>query len=266
MPQYLNATMSHFLIDTHAHLYSDSFDEDRKEMIQRALDNNIQHFFLPNIDEASIPGMLELEAAYPGRCHAMMGLHPCSVKADYKTVLNKMYKYLGERKFCAVGEIGLDYYWSKEFIAEQKDAFRIQCAWSKDLEVPIVIHARDSIDDLIQLVKEEQKGNMSGIFHCFTGTLEQANQIIDLGFKLGLGGVLTFKNAKLDRVIEHVDLEHLVLETDAPYLTPHPHRGKRNESAYVKLVAEKLADIKQTGMEQIARATSENALKLFGLN
>lgn len=255
-----------FLIDTHAHLYAEQFDEDRTEMMQRAFDNGIQHIFLPNIDEASIPGMLDLEAAYPNQCHAMMGLHPCSVDANYKQVLDGMRQWFDKRSFCAVGEIGLDYYWSKEFVKEQKDAFRIQCRWAKELDIPIIIHARDSLDDLIEIVREEKTDNFRGIFHCFGGTLEQANQIVELGFIMGLGGVLTFKKANLGAVIEHVGLEHLVLETDAPYLTPKPYRGKRNESAYVRYVAEKLAEVKGISVDEVAETTSANALKLFGMN
>lgn len=253
------------LIDTHAHLYANQFDNDRDEMIQRAFDNDIQHLFLPNIDEASIDGMLALETQYPNQCHAMMGLHPCSVDTNYKTVLSKMEQWLDQRLFCAVGEIGLDYYWSKEFVAEQKDAFRIQCRWAKELDIPIVIHARDSLDDLIEIVTEEKTENFRGIFHCFGGNIEQANKIINLGFWMGLGGVLTFKKANLGAIVEQIDLKHLVLETDAPYLTPTPYRGKRNESAYIRIIAEKLAEIKGIDIDEVARITSENALKIFGI-
>lgn len=251
------------LIDTHAHLYSPEFDQDRPAMIQRAIDNGVQQFFLPNVDASSIPKMLELEAQYPGKCHAMMGLHPCSVDGNYKAVLAEMEKMLAERPFCAIGEIGLDYYWSLEFVKEQKDAFRIQCQWAKELDLPIVIHARDSLDDLIAMVGEEKTENFRGIFHCFGGSLEQAQKIIDLGFLMGLGGVLTFKKANLDVIVQDIDLKHLVLETDAPYLAPVPHRGKRNESAYIRLVAEKLAEIKGVSVEEVGEITSQNALKLF---
>jgi len=251
------------LIDTHTHLYAQQFDKDRSEMMQRAMDQGVEHFFLPNIDADSIGPMLELEAQYPEHCHAMMGLHPCSVGADYKQQLAQVREWLDKRPFCAVGEIGLDYYWSKEFVEQQKQAFRTQCQWAKELDLPIVIHARDSLDDLIALVGEEKTPNFRGIFHCFGGTKEQAQQIIDLGFWIGLGGVLTFKNSKLDKVVKDIDLKHIVLETDSPYLTPTPHRGKRNESSYVKLVAQKLAAVKEVSLEEIARITSENALKIF---
>lgn len=251
-------------IDTHAHLYANQFDKDRTAVIERAVEKGVEQFFLPNIDLESIAPMLALEEEFPERCHAMMGLHPCSVDANYKKVLTTIEEWLSKRPFCAVGEIGLDYYWSQEFIKEQKDAFRIQCRWAKELDVPIVIHARDSIDDLIQLVGEEKTDNFRGIFHCFGGSPEQAQQIIDLGFLLGLGGVLTFKKARLDEVVAPIDLKHLVLETDAPYLSPTPYRGKRNESAYIPIIAQKLAEAKGLPIATIAEATTQNALELFG--
>lgn len=253
------------LIDTHTHLYASQFDQDREEMLQRAIDNGIHHFFLPNIDLESIDGMLALEAAHPEHCHAMMGLHPCSVDANFEAALEIVKKWLDKRPFCAVGEIGLDYYWSKEFVAQQQEAFRIQCGWAKELDRPIVIHARDSIDDLISIVREEKTSNFRGIFHCFGGTVEQAKEIIDLGFLLGIGGVLTFKKAKLDAVLEQIDLQHLVLETDAPYLSPTPYRGKRNESAYIKIIGEKLAEVKGISLEEVAAVTSKTALDLFSM-
>ncbi|MCP4438051.1 MAG: TatD family hydrolase [Aureispira sp.] len=257
--------MNTFLVDTHTHIYVPKFDEDRDAMIQRAIDSNVQHFFLPNIDRPSIPQMLELEAAYPERCHAMMGLHPCSVDGDYMKTLALMEKWFEKRSFCAVGEIGLDYYWDKTHIKEQKEAFRIQSRWAKELDIPIVIHARDSLDDLIQLVGEEKTDNFRGVFHCFGGSLEQAQKIIDLGFLMGIGGVLTFKKAGLDAVVKDIDLKHLVLETDSPYLTPHPYRGKRNESAYIKIIAERLAKVKGISLEEVAKATTANAFELFGI-
>ncbi len=253
------------LIDTHAHLYAKEFDFDRDAMISRAISQGVEKFYLPNVDLESIPRMLELEAKYPERCFAMMGLHPCSVEADYKTVLSEIEKQLFARKFVAVGEIGLDYYWSKDFIAAQKDAFRTQCRWAIDLNIPIIIHARESMDDLIQIVKEEKKDErLRGIFHCFGGTLEQAQQIIDLGFWMGIGGVLSYKKSGLDEIVKDIPLEWLVLETDAPYLTPVPHRGKRNESAYLYHIAERLAEIKGISLEQLGDITTANALKIFG--
>lgn len=251
-------------IDTHAHLYAEQFDQDRAAVIERAIQNGVEQFFLPNIDVASIQPMLDLEAQYPDRCHAMMGLHPCSVDAHYEQTLATIKQELDKRPYCAVGEIGLDYYWSMEFVEEQKEAFRLQSRWAQELDVPIVIHARDSLDDLIALVGELKTDNFRGIFHCFGGSLEQAQQIIDLGFLLGLGGVLTFKKANLGAVIEHIDLGHLVLETDAPYLSPTPYRGKRNESAYVPIIAQRLADVQGTSVEEVGKVTTANALQLFG--
>jgi TatD DNase family protein len=208
--------------------------------------------------------MLELEAKYPERCFAMMGLHPCSVEADYKLFLTEIEKQLFARKFVAVGEIGLDYYWSKEFVEQQKDAFRMQCRWAIELDLPIIIHARESLDDLIQIVKEEKKDErLRGIFHCFGGSIEQAQKIIQLGFWMGIGGVLTYKKSGLDEIVKDIPLEWLVLETDAPYLTPVPHRGKRNESAYLRFVAEKLAEVKGISLEELATITTENTLRIF---
>ncbi len=252
------------LIDTHAHLYLEQFDEDREEMLQRAKDKGIKKFFLPNVDSSTIEDMLALEEKYPEVCFAMMGLHPCSVKSNYKEELVIVEKWLKKRPFVAVGEIGTDLYWDKTFVEEQKDAFRIQVNWAKDLGVPVVIHCRDSMDLTIDLVQKEQDGRLRGIFHCFGGSLEQAKKIIDLGFYLGIGGVLTFKKSGLDKTVQKIPLEHLVLETDAPYLAPTPFRGKRNESAYIHQIGEKLASVKETTLEEVAKVTSENARKVFG--
>jgi TatD DNase family protein len=253
------------LIDTHAHIYAKEFDFDRDAMISRAIARGVEKFYMPNVDLESIPRMLELEAKYPERCFAMMGLHPCSVESDYKTVLAEIEKQLFARKFVAVGEIGLDYYWSKEFVAQQKDAFRMQCRWAIELDIPIIIHARESLDDLIQIVAEEKKDErLRGIFHCFGGSIEQAQKIMQLGFWMGIGGVLTYKKSGLDEIVKDIPLEWLVLETDAPYLTPVPHRGKRNESAYLFHVAERLAEVKGISLEELAKTTSETAMKIFG--
>ncbi|MCO6491588.1 MAG: TatD family hydrolase [Phaeodactylibacter sp.] len=251
------------LIDTHTHLYLEQFDEDRDEMIQRALDSGVEQFFLPNIDSSSITKMLELEEAYPGRCFAMMGLHPCSVKEDYEEELAIVRDWLDERPFCAVGEIGIDLYWDKSFLEQQKEAFRIQAGWAKELGLPVVLHSREATDILIGLVEEAKDERLRGVFHCFSGTEEQARRIIELGFFLGIGGVVTFKNAGLDKVMEKIGLEHVVLETDSPFLAPAPYRGKRNESAYVRLVAEKLAAIKGVSFREVAETTSRNAGQLF---
>ncbi len=262
-----------YLIDTHCHLYSDAFDTDRNAMLQNAVNAGVQKFLLPNIDADSIAGMYALCEKYPQQCFAMMGLHPCSVKENYLHDLAWVEQYLFQQtadfkfeKFVAVGEIGLDYYWDKTFIPQQKDAFRKQIQWAKKLQLPIAVHARESLDDILQIIEEEQDGTLQGVLHCFTGTVEQAKKGIDLNFYLGIGGVVTFKNSGLDKVVEQLDLSHIVLETDAPYLAPVPYRGKRNESTYTKIVAEKLADIKKISVKEIATFTTQNAVKLFNLN
>lgn len=253
------------LIDTHTHLYASRFDSDRDQVLQRALDAGVERCFLPNIDRNSIQPMLDLEAQYPGRCFAMMGLHPCSVKADYEEELGIVRQWLDRRPFSAVGEIGLDLYWDKTYIDQQREAFRLQMDWAKELGVPIVIHTRDAMDMTIDMVEAAKDDRLEGVFHCFTGNAEQAKRVMDLGFYLGIGGVVTFKNGGLDKVLaeETIGLEHLVLETDAPYLAPKPYRGKRNESAYTRLVAEKLAEVKQVDLAEVARQTTQNADHLF---
>lgn len=258
--------MNMILVDTHTHLYAKEFDEDRDAAMQRAQALGIERLYLPNINSKSIPYMLELEAKYPERCFAMMGLHPCYVKEDYKAELDVVHGWLEQRPFVAIGEIGMDLYWDKTFVAEQKDAFRTQIGWARAYDVPFVIHARDALDELIAIVREEQQGDLRGVFHCFTGTIDQAAAIVDLGFMIGLGGVLTFKNAGLDQVAATIPLSHIVLETDAPYLAPKPHRGKRNETAYLTYVAEKLAEVKGCALAEIAQQTTYNANVLFGYN
>lgn len=250
-------------IDTHAHLYAKQFDNDREEMLQRAIGSGVQRFYLPNIDSGSIAGMLELEAAHPDRCFAMMGLHPCSVKENYKEELALVKSWLDKRSFCAVGEIGIDLYWDKTFFEQQKEAFRTQIAWAKALDLPIVIHARDSLEEILEIVTEEKDERLRGIFHCFGGSVEQAERIQDLGFLMGIGGVLTFKKSGLDQVLKEVPLESLVMETDAPYLAPVPYRGKRNESGYIPDIGARLAEVKGVSMEEVCAATTKNALKLF---
>lgn len=251
------------LIDTHAHLYAKQFDEDRDEMLQNAIDCGVEKFYLPNIDSESIEGMFKLEAQYPDRCFAMMGLHPCSVKENYKEELAIVKDWLDKRSFCAIGEIGIDLYWDKSTLEIQKEAFLTQIEWAKELDLPIVIHSREATDIIIELVQSAKDARLRGIFHCFGGSKEQAQKIIDLGFYLGIGGVLTFKKSGLDKVMETIPIEHVVLETDAPYLAPTPYRGKRNESAYVRLVAEKLASVTGRPFKEIAEITSDNAMKVF---
>ncbi|NIG52860.1 TatD family hydrolase [Chitinophaga sp. Cy-1792] len=252
-----------FWIDTHAHLYSEEFSTDRKEIIARALSMGVEKLFLPNIDEDSIPGMLELEEAYPAHCFPMMGIHPCYVKPDYAPQLELVRRQLEQRKYWAVGEIGLDFYWDKTYVPQQYEAFRAQLKMAREHGLPVAIHSRESTRECINEVKALQDGNLSGVFHCFSGTQEEAQEIIDLGFYLGIGGVVTFKKAGLDRIIEGIDLQHIVLETDAPYLAPVPYRGKRNESSYIPLIGEKVADVKNLKIEEVAAITSSNARKLF---
>jgi len=251
------------LIDTHTHLYVEQFDEDRSEVIERAIAAGIERFYLPNIDSGYIDRMLSLEAAYPNHCFAMMGLHPCSVKENFEEELAIVNRWLNQRLFCAVGEIGLDLYWDKTFFEQQKEAFKRQINWAKALDIPIVIHSRESTWEVIEILREEKDEYLRGIFHCFGGTVEEANAITDLGFYLGIGGVLTFKKAKLDETLKKVDLQHIVLETDSPYLAPRPYRGKRNESAYIEIIAEKLAEVKGVTLQEIAKITSENASNIF---
>lgn len=252
------------IIDTHCHLYADEFDSDRETMMARALEAGVNKFYLPAIDSEAIPGMLSLEEKYPGKCFAMMGLHPCYVKENYQQELTIVKDWLDKRKFVAVGEIGLDFYWDKTFTKEQYEAFRIQCELALQYHLPIVIHTRNAMQETINIVKEYAGKGLRGIFHCFGGSLESAKEIIKAGFYLGIGGVLTYKKAGLGEVLAHVSLEHLVLETDAPYLTPVPFRGKRNEPSYLQYVIEKLAEIKQVSVEEVASVTTANAEKIFG--
>jgi TatD DNase family protein len=252
------------LIDTHCHLYGQEFAQDIQAVIERAENEGVQQFYLPAVDSEVIDAMLQLEKDFPGKCFAMMGLHPCSVKEDYQQELALVGEWLGKRPFKAVGEIGLDYYWDKTFVEAQQQAFHQQIEWALHYQLPIVIHSRESMADSIRIVQEHQKGDLRGIFHCFTGTLEEAQQIIDLGFYLGIGGVITYKNTHLREVLKAVSMDHIVLETDAPYLTPVPFRGKRNESSYLKYIVEKVAEVKEISISDAAAITSANAKKIFG--
>ncbi len=254
------------LIDTHTHLYLKEFDEDRHEMLDRAIEAGVHRFYLPNIDSSTIHSMLKMEADYPGKCFPMMGLHPGSVKENYKEELKTVKDWLEKRPFCAVGEIGIDLYWDKTYLEFQKEAFLTQVRWAKELDLPIVIHSRESIDLITDLLQAEKSERLHGIFHCFTGTFEQAQKVIELGFYVGIGGVLTFKKSGLDEVVKKIPMERIVLETDSPYLAPTPFRGKRNESAYVKLVAEKLSAVKSIDFEVVANKTSTNAKNIFEKN
>jgi TatD DNase family protein len=251
------------LIDTHTHLYLPEFDADRDEVMRRAKLEGVEKFFLPAIDSRVIGSMLDMEAAYPGQVHAMMGLHPCSVKEDYESELEPAEQWLSRRQFCAIGEIGIDLYWDKTTLDLQVKAFKTQIAWAKQLDLPIVIHSRESTELILDILTEEKNEHLRGILHCFTGTVEQAELANSLGFYLGIGGVVTFKNAGMDRVVSELPLDWLVLETDAPYLAPVPFRGKRNESAYLKLVAEKVAALKSIDLQAVADRTTTNAKNIF---
>ena len=252
------------LVDTHAHIYSEEFIDDLDETIKRAYSLGVTDIIMPNIDSKSVQSMISIADRY-SFCHPMIGLHPCHVKADYKNELRIVEQHISERNFVGIGEIGIDLYWDQSFVAEQEAAFRFQISIAKNTLLPFAIHSRDSLDLTIKIVEEMQDGSLSGIFHCFGGTLEQAQKIIDIGFFLGIGGVITYKNSGVDKVIENIPLSSLVLETDAPYLSPVPHRGKRNEPSYVWRVAEKLAEIKQLALTEIGLITTDNANKIFQL-
>lgn len=252
-------------IDTHCHLYLDEFKQDIKEVMNRAELQQVKKFYLPAIDSTQIDNMLALEEKFPGKCFAMMGLHPCSVKENYREELTIVKEWFDRRKFAAVGEIGLDFYWDKTFTQQQFEAFRMQIEWSVQYNRPIVIHTRNAIQETIDVVREFVPRGVKGIFHCFGGSYQNAKEILDAGFYLGIGGVLTYKKSGLAEVLEKIDLSHIVLETDSPYLTPVPFRGKRNESSYLKYIAEKLAQVKKVSVEEVAAITTANAEKIFGL-
>lgn len=253
------------ITDTHTHLYSESFDEDRAEAIQRAMNNGVERFFIPAIDSSYTQDMLALEKSYPNAVFLMMGLHPTHVKSNYKEELAHVVEMLDKHRFYAVGEIGIDLYWDKTFLKEQQEAFRFQIQLAKKHKLPIVIHCRASFDEVFEVLESENDEDLFGIFHCFTGTLEQAHKAISYRMKLGIGGVVTFKNGKIDRFLNEIDLKHIVLETDSPYLAPVPFRGKRNESAHIIHVLEKLSDIYKLDKEEIAAITTENSKSVFGV-
>ncbi|MBT8188032.1 MAG: TatD family hydrolase [Croceitalea sp.] len=253
------------ITDTHTHLYSEQFDDDRDQMMQRALGIGVQRFFVPAIDSTYTRAMYDLEAKYPKNVFLMMGLHPTHVKDNYKEELLHIEKELDSRKFYAVGEIGIDLYWDKSTLREQQDAFVHQIKLAKKYKLPIVIHCRESFDEIFEILEQEKDDNLYGIFHCFTGSLEQAHRAISFNLKLGIGGVATFKNGKIDQFLKQIDLRHIVLETDAPYLAPVPYRGKRNESAHIIKVLEKLALIYGIEQEKIADITTANSKEVFGI-
>jgi len=253
------------ITDTHTHLYSEQFDEDRKIMIQRAKAAGVSRFFIPAIDSTYTEKMFVLEKENPKDIFLMMGLHPTSVKENYKEELLHVKEWIDKRDFYAIGEIGIDLYWDKSFLKQQQEVFRTQIKWAKEKKLPIVIHCRQAFDEIFEVLESEKYDSLRGIFHCFTGNLEQAQKAISYNMKLGIGGVVTFKNGKIDQFLKEIDLKHIVLETDAPYLAPKPFRGKRNESAYIINVVDKLVDIYGLSFDEIAKITTDNSKVVFGL-
>lgn len=253
------------ITDTHTHLYSEQFDADRNEMIQRALNAGVSRFFVPAIDSTYLNSMLALEKSYPENIFLMMGLHPTHVKENFDEELVVVKHWLEKRKFYAVGEIGIDLYWDKTLLKQQQIAFKTQIEWAKEKNLPIIIHCRDAFDEIFEILEEVKDDHLFGIFHCFTGNLEQAKKVISYNMKLGIGGVVTFKNGKIDRFLHEIPLEHIVLETDAPYLAPTPFRGKRNESSYITKVLDKLTEIYKLTPQEIAKITTQNSKNVFGI-
>ncbi len=251
------------LIDTHAHIYSEDFNDDIDEVLQNAYNNDVRKIVLPNIDSGTIKRLIDLNNTYPHVCYPLMGLHPTSVSSDYKEELKVVEYWLNKHKFYGIGETGIDLYWDRTYIEEQKEAFRYQINLAKTRNLPIVIHVRESFNEVYEIVKAEQDGTLKGIFHCFSGDGAEANKIIDLGFLLGIGGVITYKNSNLSQVLSHIELDKLVLETDSPYLAPQPKRGMRNESANLVYIAQKLGEVYQLPIREIAEITTANARKLF---
>ena len=254
------------LIDTHTHLYLNAFDDDREEMVNRAIATGIKYMFMPNIDSSSVKGMHALSQLFPENCFPMMGLHPTSVKKNYKEELELVEKLLEENTYYGIGETGVDLYWDDTYYREQLAAFNRQIDLALEYDLPLIIHARESFTEIFRVLENRDITGIRGVFHCFTGDAEQANRAIGLGFMLGIGGVLTYKKSGLDMVVSEIGLDHLILETDAPFLPPVPHRGKRNESAYVLHVADKLAEILKMTVGEVAGITTKNACDLFNLN
>lgn len=251
------------LIDTHTHLYVEAFDEDREEIIQKAIKIGIERFYLPSIDSSYTSRMLDLESKYPDHIRLMIGLHPTHVKDNYKDELHHVDQCLNKYDFSAVGEIGIDLYWDKSFLKNQQEAFDLQISWAKEKKLPVVIHCRDAFDEVFEVLQGHRCNNLSGIFHCFSGTKEQAEMLIDMKLKLGIGGIVTFKNGKIDKFLDQISIDHIVLETDAPYLAPTPFRGKRNQSEYLVYILKKLTEIYQKSEKEIAAITTKNALSVF---
>ncbi|MEO6328386.1 MAG: TatD family hydrolase [Ginsengibacter sp.] len=251
------------IIDTHTHLYLNDFKDDIDHVMLNAFAENVEEFYLPAIDSGETASMLSLESKYPGKCFAMMGLHPCSVKGNYKDELLMVSDWLNKRRFAAIGETGLDFFWDKTFVNEQYESFNRQIEWALQYNLPVIIHTRNAIEETIEVVKKFTSKNIKGIFHCFSGNHQNALDIIKAGFLLGIGGVVTYKNAGVAEAIKEIDLSYIVVETDSPYLTPVPFRGKRNESGYIKYVIKKLAEIKNISEEEVAAITTANAERIF---
>jgi TatD DNase family protein len=252
-------------IDTHSHLYIEDFDNDRDEVIKESLNNNVSCILLPNINLESLQSLMNVCREYSDICYPMTGLHPCDVKENYQEVLEKIFNCFSDDKFIAVGEVGIDLYWDKTYIEEQKDAFRIQIQFALTHNLPLIIHKRQSYDETMEVLNEFEGEKLKGIFHCYSGSVEHANEVIEKGFLLGIGGTVTYKTSNLDKVLPHIPLKYLVLETDSPYLTPVPYRGTRNKSAYIPVIAQRLAEIKQTTIEEVAKQTTKNAIEVFSL-
>jgi TatD DNase family protein len=250
-------------IDTHAHLYAQEFAGDISQVVSRSLDSHVRKIYMPNIDPDTIPSMLALESQYPDLCAAMIGIHPCYIDRAFQKKLEHVEIWLAKRPFAAVGEIGIDLYRNKTYQAQQEEAFTTQLKWAQQYRLPVIVHCRGGLESIFRILENHQNGRLKGIFHCFSGSLQEAERIIALGFYLGIGGMITFKNAGLDRVVQAISLDHLVLETDAPYLAPTPHRGQRNEPAYLLHTAEKIATLKAIDLETVARVTTANAINVF---
>ncbi len=253
------------ITDTHTHLYSEQFDEDRKAMIQRAKKAGVSRFFIPAIDSSYSKSVFQLEKDFPEDVFLMMGLHPTSVNKNYLDELAQVKKWIDKRHFYAIGEIGIDLYWDKSFLKQQKEAFKTQIQWAKEKKWPVVIHCREAFDEIFEVLESEKSDDLYGIFHCFTGTKEQAEKAISYHMKLGIGGVITFKNGKIDQFLKDIDIKHIVLETDSPYLAPIPYRGKRNESAYITEIVDKLTTIYGLSFDEIASITTQNSKDVFGI-
>ena len=251
------------LIDTHTHIYLEAFDSDQKEVMDRAIASGVEHFFIPSINSNYVERMYTLEKNYPDKIHLMAGLHPCYVKENMKDELDKVLFQLEERSFCAIGEIGIDLFWDKTFLKFQQEAFSQQIEWAKNFGLPIVIHCRDAFDEVFEVLDQQKSPELNGIFHCFTGDLKQAKRAIDLNLKLGIGGVITYKNGKIDKFLNELPLKSIVLETDSPYLSPKPYRGKRNESSHLTLILNKVAECYRIPVNKVAAITTQNAADIF---